>query len=153
MNDWWQDETLDADSEIDAIESLYVITWICNEITGSSTLSECDPDPLEIQDDDTLTLSFTRDEALDYINVVGKKYRFTATLLDSYGRTVKNYVDYVITTRKYPTVAISPSNLVISAGEMTQMTAFAVSSGTTTPNGLIADSLPADEILNRYSLK
>jgi len=153
VNDWWQHDTLDADNEIEAIEYLYEITWNCSEITGSSVLSNCDPDPLEIQDEGTLTLSFTRDEALHYINTVGKRYRFTVTLVDQYDRTVDNYVEYKITTRKFPSVTISPANIVISAGQMSQMTAFVVSSGTLTPNGLIADSLTADEILNRYKLE
>jgi len=151
-NDWWEDETLDADSEIEAIEFLYQITWSCNEITGFSNLSECDPDPLEIQDDDTIMLSFTRADALRYINTVGKKYRFTATLIDTYGRSGENSVEYIITTRKFPSVTISPASVVISAGQMTQLSAFVVSSGTSTPNGLVADSLSADEILNRYGL-
>jgi hypothetical protein len=152
-NDWWQDETLDADNEIEAIEFLYNVSWTCNEIFSDSILRGCDPDPLEIQPNGTLTLSFTREESLFYFsNKVGRKYRFDVTLSDGYARSVTNNVDYIITTRKYPSVTISPSTLVLSAGEMTQMTVYAVSYGATTPRGLVADSLPADVILERYSL-
>ena len=47
MNDWWQDETLDAINEVEAIEFLYEITWSCNEISSESMFLGCDPDPLE----------------------------------------------------------------------------------------------------------
>jgi len=150
-NDWWMDESLDSNSEIEAIELLYNIEWTCNEISNDE-LSACDPNPLAIQQSGRLTISFTYQEALEYINHVGKNYRFTVTLTDAYNREVANSVDYVVTTRLYPKVQIVPSTVVLSAGEMTQLTAYVVSSGTSAPNGIVQDSLAPDEILSRYDL-
>jgi len=154
-NDWWESSDLDSDSESEAIELLYEIIWTCSEVDiedGIEVLSDCDPDPLTVQSSDILTLSWNEALAETYFKDVGKVMRFSINVTDSYGRSASNDVDFVMTQRKYPKVALSPSSLVISKGEMALLQVFAVSSDMSSQNGVVQDSLDADEILNRYSL-
>ena len=62
-------------------------------------------------------------------------------------------MDYVITERKYPIIAIFPDSAVINIGEMAMLEVFAVSSDASIQNSVVQDSLDADEILSRYSLE
>jgi hypothetical protein len=150
-DDWWEDETLDASSEVEAILYLYTINWSCNEVSDG-VLSECDPDPLEFQNSDIVTLSYDTDDSEKYFNEVGKVLRFTVNITDSYNRSAYNYVDYYVTARYYPEMVIYPNSVIVNQGDMTQVTVYAISSGTATPNGVIAASLDPDEIISRYSI-